>query len=32
MPQLAHLRSSLFITPLGYKAIYNRFLLEGMLT
>lgn len=27
---LAYLRSSLFTTPLGYKAIYNRFLWEGM--
>jgi hypothetical protein len=29
--QVAHLRSSLFTTPLGYKAMYKRFLLEGML-
>jgi hypothetical protein len=25
------LRSSLFTTPLGYKAMYSRSLLEGML-
>lgn len=28
---LAHLRSSLFTTPLGYKAMYKRLLPEGMI-